>query len=1067
MKMSHVLIVGPEDEPSGKFQKWLTDLGYSITGLACDAKSALASIETNRPDLILMVLDSSRKSEGIFAAQEIRRAHDLPVVFLSRSGNESYMQAVTPLEWPDGLPHPGDGRDLCMAIESTRIRHQIERRVRESESRMGRSIKAGKVGLWEWDLKTNRMYFSAEWKRQIGYEKNQLRDTLEEWRDHVHPDESAHVFQMLEDFIRQPTRNFQISYRLRHKDGSYRWILAQASLEHDRTGRPSKLLGSHVDITDQKEHEDEIERLNRLYRALSLVNGLSLHVTSREELLSGVCQILVDCGQLRLAWIGWLDPVTQEVRPVAHFGVADEYLKQVKVYADNSPLGLGPTGTAIREGRPVICNDFLNSSNTLPWRDAATRLGLQSSGSFPIRHNNQVCGALMAYASERSFFRDKEIVLFEEAAADISFALDHLELERHRREAEDALREGEAELRAMFDVASIGIAQSDPQTGRLLKVNQKLCDICGYSSAELLEMKIPQLTHPDDRQQEWDLFQQLVRGEMPDYRLENRHIRKDGAVVWVSVNMTLIRDATARPHRTMATIEEITERKQAEEQIRKLMRAVEQSPAIIMITDLKGLIEYVNPKFTELTGYTLAEVLGKNPRILKGDKTSADEYRHLWEMITREGQWSGEFRNRKKNGELYWEFATISPIIGVNGRPTHFLAVKEDITQRKTLEAQLRQAQKLDSVGQLAGGVAHDFNNILALMMMHLGSLQEKATHDRETRQSLTELMDGAKRAASLTRQLLMFSRRSFMDVKPLDLNELTTNLLKMLGRLLGEHIKIQLELCRDLPAIEADSGMIEQVIMNLTVNARDALPKGGKMTIKTEVQHLDPARTRGGINLKEGLFVCLSVTDNGCGMDDATLKRIFEPFFTTKEPGKGTGLGLATVYGIVSQHKGWVDVESTPAFGTTFNVYLPAAPHTQALVPATDRSNTVRGHETILLVEDDPSLRRVTAQSLRQLGYRLLEAANGHHGLTLWQEHAGMIDLLFTDMVMPEGMTGADLAEKLRENRSTLKVIIASGYSTEIFSDNKARIQGVTYLQKPYQLQNLSKTIRDCLDGR
>ncbi len=305
------------------------------------------------------------------------------------------------------------------------------------------------------------------------------------------------------------------------------------------------------------------------------------------------------------------------------------------------------------------------------------------------------------------------------------------------------------------------------------------------------------------------------------------------------------------------------------------------------------------------------------------------------------------------------------------------------------------------------------------------------------------------------------------MDVKPLDLNELTTNLLKMLGRLLGEHIKIQLELCRDLPAIEADSGMIEQVIMNLTVNARDALPKGGKMTIKTEVQHLDPARTRGGINLKEGLFVCLSVTDNGCGMDDATLKRIFEPFFTTKEPGKGTGLGLATVYGIVSQHKGWVDVESTPAFGTTFNVYLPAAPHTRALVPATDRSNTVRGHETILLVEDDPSLRRVTAQSLRQLGYRLLEAANGHHGLTLWQEHAGMIDLLFTDMVMPEGMTGADLAEKLRENRSTLKVIIASGYSTEIFSDNKARIQGVTYLQKPYQLQNLSKTIRDCLDGR
>ena len=1062
-----MLIVGPENELSGKFQKWLTDLGYSITGLASDAKSALVSIESNRPDLILMVLHTSRKSDGILAAQEIRRIHDLPVVFLSRSGDESYLQAVTPLEWPDSLPHPGDGWDLCMAIESTRIRHQTERRIRESESRMGRSIKAGKVGLWEWDLISNQMYFSAEWKRQIGYEKNEIGDRLQEWRDRVHPNDSAQVFQTVDDFIRQPTRNFQVSFRLRHKNGSYRWILSQASLERDRMGSPSKMLGSHVDITDQKEHEAEIERLNRLYRALSLVNGLFQRVTSREELLSGVCQILVDAGRLRLAWIGWRDPVTQEVRPVAHSGDAGSYLKEIKVYADHSLLGQGPTGAAIREDHPVICNNFLNNSTTLPWREAATRLGLESSGSFPIHQNNQVCGALMAYASEPSFFRDKEIVLFEEAAADISFALDHLEHERQKRQAEEALRERESELRAMFDVASIGIAQSDPQTGRWLRVNQKMCDICGYSAVELLEMSVPGLTHPDDRQKEQDLFQQVVRGEMSDYRLEKRYIRKDGAIVWVSINMTLIRDATGKPHRTMAIIEEITERKQAEEQIRKLMRAVEQSPAIIMITDLTGAIEYVNPKFTELTGYTLAEVLGMNPRILKGDKTSAEEYRHLWEMITREGQWSGEFRNRKKNGELYWEFATISPIIGANGRPTHFLAVKEDITQRKTLEAQLRQAQKLDSIGQLAGGVAHDFNNILALMMMHLGSLQDNPTIGGNVRQSLTELMDGAKRAASLTRQLLIFSRRSIMEIKPLDLNELTTNLLKMLGRLLGEHIKVQLDLRRDLPAIEADSGMIEQVIMNLTVNARDALSNGGQMTIRTELIHLDPTQTRGGIDLKHGLFVCLSVGDNGCGMDDATLKRIFEPFFTTKEPGKGTGLGLATVYGIVSQHRGWVDVESTPGLGTTFKVYLPAAPETRVPLPAADKSATVRGDETILLVEDDASLRRVTAQSLRLLGYRLLEAANGHQALTLWQQHSGIIDLLFTDMVMPEGMSGADLAERLREKRSTLKVIIASGYSAEIFCDNKARIEGATYVQKPYQLRSLSKTIRDCLDGK
>jgi PAS domain S-box-containing protein len=565
---------------------------------------------------------------------------------------------------------------------------------------------------------------------------------------------------------------------------------------------------------------------------------------------------------------------------------------------------------------------------------ASARTMTRWQGAFRLRHPQK--GEIWVEAQSEPRLEPDFSILWHGYVQDVT----------EQKRADEVLRQSEAEFRAMFEVASIGMAQADARTGQWLRVNQKMCAITGYSADEMLRMQVPAITHPEDRESDWDMFQRVVRGETSDCRLEKRYVRKDGSIAWVNVNMTIIRDAAGQPLRTLATI--------------------------------------------------------------------------------------------------------------------------EDITERKQLEAQLRQAQKLEAIGQLAGGVAHDFNNILAAIMMHLGLLRLAPGLNEETRHALEDLEAHARRAAGLTRQLLMFSRRSVLAVKPLDLNEVVANLLKMLRRLIGEQIDLRFDGKSALPLVEADAGMMEQVLMNLTVNARDAMPKGGRITISTSLAEVDGAQAASNSNGRPGRFVCLTVSDKGSGMDAATLKRLFEPFFTTKEAGKGTGLGLATVHGIVAQHKGWVEVDSQLGEGSTFRVYLPATTQSQVEAPQIPQSERVRrGQETILLVEDDSQVRRVVGRSLRALGYQVHEAGNGQEAMRLWQTYGGQVQLLITDMVMPEGMTGLELTEQLQALKPGLKAIISSGYSAEIVHAGAPGKAGVVYLPKPYATRALADLIRDCLDAK
>jgi two-component system cell cycle sensor histidine kinase/response regulator CckA len=391
-----------------------------------------------------------------------------------------------------------------------------------------------------------------------------------------------------------------------------------------------------------------------------------------------------------------------------------------------------------------------------------------------------------------------------------------------------------------------------------------------------------------------------------------------------------------------------------------------------------------------------------------------------------------------------------------------------DITDRQSLEEQLRQAQKMEAIGQLAGGVAHDFNNILTVIMGHLGLLRESPHLAEEINESLSEISAAASRAAKLTGQLLAFSRRQVLSISALDVNEVVTHLTKMLRRILGEHVSMQLDFSPEQLTFQGDAGLMEQVLVNLAVNARDAMPEGGTLKITTRaVKRLPPSTSDQPGPKQLGEYVQLSVADTGTGIPPEIRAKIFEPFFTTKEVGKGTGLGLATVFGIVQQHDGRIEVKSEPGHGTTFHVFLPRLAVTPTAAPARQVVLSPRGrNELVLFVEDEPSVQEMGTQALRRQGYRVMTASNGRAAREIWNQHKAEIALLLTDMIMPEGVSGQQLARQLLEEKPGLKVVYTSGYNAEIAGKELRLTDGVNYLAKPYELERLFQTVRAALDG-
>jgi PAS domain S-box-containing protein len=530
--------------------------------------------------------------------------------------------------------------------------------------------------------------------------------------------------------------------------------------------------------------------------------------------------------------------------------------------------------------------------------------------------------------------------------------------------------------------------------------------------------------------------------------------------------LSLLGDLARHVSAGVALLRTRADRQRMEEERARLSSAVEQAAEAIVVTDTLGSIVYVNPAFERVSGYPRGEVMGQTPRVLKSGKHDQSFYRNLWRTLTRGDVWTGRLINRKKDGTLYEAEAVISPVRDGSGEIANYVAVERDITREKQLEEQVRLSQRLESVGRLAGGVAHDFNNLLTIIIGYCDLILQTMRVEEPHRGHIAEVKKAADRAAALTRQLLAFSRRQVMTPQVVDLNSVVANIQSMVKRLIGEDIQLVTFPAADLGRVLVDPGQVEQVIMNLVVNSRDAMPQGGKITIETGNVHLDESYAGGHFPVKSGPYAMLAVSDTGCGMDAATKAHIFEPFFTTKEQGKGTGLGLAMVYGIVKQSDGYIWVYSEVGRGTTFKIYFPLV---DALTAPAQIGKTAaerpRGSETILIVEDEAAVRALVSGVLRSSGYAIITANSGAEALEICGQQPGKIDLLLTDVVMPE-MSGPQLAERLAKSYSKMKVLFVSGYSDDAIVHHGVLDSQSAFLQKPFTPEALARKVREVLDS-
>jgi len=931
-------------------------------------------------------------------------------------------------------------------------------------------------------------------------------------------------------------------------------------------------------IDRQLAHSQELSRRAGIQAAaLSMVGALAQALAKPREVSAVMGDVLVHCLDAAGLSVGllYVRDADGALRVHCMAGVPDVLRAEAEAGFGRMELLEGPDGT-----RPTALND---ASIDAAEREFLARLKRRSALVVPFRVAGAHYGTLVLASDLHDLTEEAWTTFAGALAAQFGQAV---ALGRSLGQ----LAESDELLRNAVEASPNGMVMADAR-GRVVMVNRQTERMFGYAPGELagqpLENLLParhRTAHVGHRA----TFLASPHARPMGAGRELFGLKKNGQEFPVEIGLAPV--TRGGDHFVIASVVDITERRRAEERIRWLSLAVDQGPTAVVMTDITGKIEYVNPTFTEVTGYTLDDVRGKNPRILKGGVTPPDTYKDLWRTITAGRPWHGELLNRKKNGSAYWDATWVYPIRDAGGVVTRFLAIKEDVTERKKAEAaaaeaaarvtalmehandgisvispkgvilevnrrmaeiagltqqelvgrniaefptpdtvaaklaefqnvlrrgagtvpnvaitrsdgqivtidfslssvevagetlvlaigrdvtqsrqteaQLRQAQKMEAIGRLAGGVAHDFNNVLTAIFGYVEVVMEELPPESTSRADLDEVLKAAARAAGLTRQLLAFSRQQVLQPTVLNVNDVVDNVEKMLRRVIGEDINLRTTLAADVGNALADAGQLEQVLMNLAVNARDAMPDGGHLTIETANVDLTEEYADLHQPVVPGAYIRMAVSDTGTGMSAETRARVFEPFFTTKEKGKGTGLGLSTVYGIVKQSGGYVWVYSEPGRGTTFKIYLPRVDTAATVIAAGSPKPEARhGTETILVAEDDEVLRPMVRTILRRQGYTVLDAPNVGDAVACAAAHQGPIHLLLSDVVMPGG-SGRDLARRLAETRPDTKVLYVSGYTDDAIVHHGMLEPGLEYLQKPFTGDTLSKKVRQVLDA-
>ncbi len=789
--------------------------------------------------------------------------------------------------------HPEDSGQFVCFLRDITNRKRTENALKKSEERYNLAMDASRDGVYEWDLETREIYYSPGWKRMLGYEPDELPDDFSVWEKLTRPGDVKKSWQIMNEVVEGKRERFEVEFEMRHKDGHWIHILSRSNIYKDANGKPVRVVGTHVDITDLKQAEAEREKSQALFKGLynNMTSGSAVYKVINDG-SKGSDYIIVEFNKKSL-----------EIEGKQRHQVIGKTLLDLRPNIDD--YGLIPVMRQVWEtGRPAY---------------------------YPVK-----------MYQDDIFSSYYENYIFKVPSGEVVTIYNDV---THQKNQEKALKDKTEKLQAIFQAAqniSFIITDARDPEPTILEFSPGAEKIFGYQKEEIIGKPVSILHTPDDAARFPEIHKKMREGNV---------------------------------------------------------------------------------------GFT------------------------------------GETTLIRKSGEPFIAIFSTYPLFDQNGDMYSALGVSIDINENKRLENQLLQAQKLESVGRLAGGVAHDFNNMLGVILGHTELALLQADENNDLYSDLKEIQMAAQRSASITKQLLAFARKQTISPRQLDLNDTVESLLNMLRRLIGEDIDMVWQPASHMWPVKMDPSQIDQILANLCINARDAIAGVGRLTIETGRHTFDQEYCSEHPDYIPGDFVLLAVSDNGCGMDKDTLDNLFEPFFTTKEVGKGTGLGLATVYGIVKQNKGFIHVYSKPGQGATFNIYLPrliADEDTYKAVP--EKKTTAGGTETILLVEDEPSILRMTQMMLERKGYSVLPAAAPGEAIDLAKTQSDNIHLLMTDVVMPE-MNGRDLAGQLKRLYPEIKLLFMSGYTANVIAHHGVLDDGVAFIQKPFSMAHMAEKVREVLD--
>ncbi len=1025
--------------------------------------------------------------------------------------------------------------------------------IRANELRTQLLVRTANIGLWDWDLLTNRVYFSPEWKMQLGYSEHELTNRYEEWESRLHPDDCDAALTAVREFRAGIRSFYDVEFRLRHKDGSWRWICARADFQRDASGKAIRIMGCHLDITDRKNADAaRVEAMQRLEKIASRVPGVVYQYRMRPDGTScfpyaseglrtlfrvGPEEVREDGSKLfafhhpedEEALFASITKSKNELSLWSHefrFRFPDGSIRWVsgnsipEREADGSTLWHGymaditerkQTEEALRHSQADL-NEAQRlahmgswhldlATNKVEWSDELYHmLGFDRNQPPPpyTEHHKLFTeesaerlriGVEYARQSGEPYELELEMIrrdgthgwmwvrgeaLFDEAGVATSLhgvAQDITE----RKKAEAALKDSEDRWRFALEGGRDGVWDWNVADGTVF-YSKRWEEILGFAEGEFGKTfeDWKSSLHPDDFGQVMADIRAHLEGTTPHYNNEHQVRCKDGSWKWVhDRGLVISRDTNGQPIRMIGTYSDITEKKQAEALIRD-NQALESSAAGLRLVTTSARVGLV--VIGKDHRYTFANAaysaIFNLPTDLIG-KHIADVLPDAYEERIRP-RLERAFTGDRMDYEIRIPTSTNPIHCAVNYEPvmegdvvTSVAIVVMDITAQRNTEEQLRQSQKMEAIGQLAGGIAHDFNNLLTIISGYTNLLLKKLSPPDPAWNFLNEIGVASKRAADLTRSLLAFSHQQIRTPESVNVNEVVTETLKLLERAIGEGVEISVTLDPNLQPVWMDRSELTQILLNLAINARDAMQDQGLLTIRTENAAIQTSDAIGTPPLAPGQYLLLTVADSGTGMTEEVKRRIFEPFFTTKPVGKGTGLGLAMVHGIVSRSGGSIRVSSSKGEGTVFSIYLPFSSGAEAASADASDVGLTRlegGSETILLVEDDETVRSLTRTILKHLGYDVIEAGSGHAALKAFIEHHDSIDLVISDVVMP-GMNGAVLVEQIQKLVPGIPVLMISGYVGETATREKLLDANVNFLQKPFDPNVFASKVRELLD--